>query len=234
MDAFSTLFESHRLVFTVPLFFSLALGSLSIFGLFDLEALDLDLGMGADADLDLDAGADVDADLDPDVEAGGGVLEALGLGMIPFSLLLILLCFSFGWLGLALEFLLAGWLPAGGGGGWGLSLVLTLPALAGAVVVTAPLARLLHPLFKDYGRARSEHDLVGRPATLTSGTVSPTFGEATVPSDHGVPVDISVRTPEADHDLDRGDTVLIFDYDPDARVYFVAPYSDEHVPEPPS
>lgn len=232
MDAVSALFESHRLVFTVPLLFSLALGSLSIFGLFDLEALDLDLGVGADADLDLDVGADVEADVDPDVEAGGGVLEALGLGMIPFSLLLILLSFSFGWLGLALEFVLAAPVSAWVGGGWGLSLVLTPPALAGALVVTAPLARLLHPLFKDYGRARSEHDLVGRPATLTSGSVSPTFGEASVRLDRGIPVDVSVRTPDADHDLEHGDTVLLFDYDPDARVYFVAPYSDDHVPEP--
>lgn len=226
MDAFAALFEPHRLLFTLPLLFALFLGSLSVLGLFDLDALDLDLDLGVDPDLELDA--DLDADVDPDVEAGsGGVLELLGLGMIPFSLLLIVLCFSFGWLGLALEYLLVSPLSAWVGVGWGVTISIAPVAFVGALGVTAPVARLLHPLFKDYGRAKDVHDLLGQRATLTSGSVSPTFGSASAQLDHGQPVDISVRTTDDDNDLGYGDEVIVFDYDTENDLYYVAPLSEE-------
>jgi hypothetical protein len=230
MDAFSGLFESHRLLFTIPLLFALFLGSLSVLGLFDLEAVDLDLGFDTDVDLGVDADldADLDADVDPDVEAGGGgVLQLLGLGMIPFSLLLIVLCFSFGWLGLLLEFLLLKPVSSWVGVGWGLTLSVAPLALIGALLVTAPTARMLHPLFKDYGRAKDVHHLLGKRATLTSGSVSTTFGSASAQLDHGQPVDISVRTTEDENDLGYGDNVLIFDYDAENDLYYVAPLSED-------
>ena len=234
MDAFAALFEAHRLVFTIPLLFALFLGSLSILGLFDFEALDLDLDVGGEPDIDVDIDADLDADLnpdvDPDVEAGGGgILQLLGLGMIPFSLLLILLCFSFGWLGLAIEYALPKSTLSWIGKGWALTGFVSPLALLGALLVTSPLARLLHPLFKDYGRAKDVHDLLGKQATLTTGSVSPTFGAASVRLEHGQTIDISVRTPNEENDLGYGDAVVIFDYNTENDLYYVAPLSDEDV-----
>ncbi len=222
MDAFFGLFASHRLLFTVPLLFSMVLGSLSVIGLLDLEALDLDV--------DLDADADLDADVDADAGTGGGdIFSLLGLGMIPFSLLLIILCFSFGWFGLAFESLLGDWLAAWiGGPGWGQSLLFSLPAFVAGLLVTVT-ARLLHPFFKDHGEARSAQSLVGKRATLETVSVSSTFGKAVVMAS-GSSFHISVRTHEDDdNDLGRGDPVLIFDYDDEHDIYYVSPLSEDDV-----
>lgn len=226
MDAFLGLFDPHRLLFTVPIFFSICLGSLSVIGLLDLEALDLDLDVDTDADLDADLDADVDADAET---GGGGLFSLLGLGMIPFSLLLIILCFSFGWFGLLFESLfgdlLATWLV---GPGWGQSLLFSLPAFAAGLLVTVPTARLLHPFFKDHGEARSARSLVGKQATLQTGSVSSTFGKAIVNAS-GESFNISVRTQNDENDLGRGDSVLIFDYDAESSIYYVSPLSEDDV-----
>ncbi len=206
MPFINTLFEPALLVFTVPVLLALLFWLLALVGMFDFEAFDFDL--------DFDADVDVDADLDADMTGGAGMLQLLGLGMIPFSLMFTLLLFFFGTSGIALHTLT-------GGSNW-----LFIPlALVVALTISAGAARLLHPLFKDYGKATSANELVGKVAVLKSNTVSPSFGVAVVKI-NGVPIDITVRSDTEDNDLAYGSQVLIYDYDADRRLYFVAAHDE--------
>ncbi len=210
MSFINTLFEPTLLVFTVPVLLAVLFWLLAIVGMFDFEAFDLDL--------DFDGDVDVDVDLDADVAGGGGFLQLLGLGMIPFSLMFTLLLFFFGWSGIALHAL------TGGG-----SNLLFIPiALLAGLGISAGAARLLHPLFKDYGQATGARALVGKVAILKSSTVSPTFGSAEVNVD-GDRFEIAVRSDTEANTLAYGSRVLIYDYDEQRRLYLVAAHDEEPV-----
>jgi membrane protein implicated in regulation of membrane protease activity len=201
------LFESAVLVFTVPMLLAVLFWLLALIGLFDFEAFDFDL----------------DTDLDVETDLSGSVLHAFGLGLIPFSLMLTILLFVFGFTGLALHTLLGDTL------GWGAgtaTLVFVPVALMTALAVGAGAGRLLHPLFRDHGTATTAHDLVGKIAVLTSGSVSPTFGAASVQMD-GALIEIAARTESDANGLGYGDRVLLIDYDPACNLYLVAPFDGE-------
>lgn len=206
----TALLEPALLVFTFPLLLAFAFGALALLGLFDLGGFDVDLDLEADA-------------------AGGGVLQTLGLGLIPLSLFLVLFCFSFGWIGLLLVSLAGPAVAAVVGPGIATSLLLAVPAGAAAVLVTAPTARLLQPLFQDYGIAAGANALVGTVGVLSTQRVTPTFGSATVRMKGRGRVEVSVRTAERDGplDLSYGDRVLLYDYDSARNLYYVAPPGDD-------
>lgn len=218
----TALFEPALLIFTIPLLLACAFSGLALLGLFDLDGFDVDLDLGTEVDLDTDMDLDADADA-----GGGGVLQTLGLGMIPLSLFLILFCFSFGWVGLLLVSLLGSAVSSMVGTGLTTALVLALPAGAAAVLVTAPTARLLQPLFQDYGIAKGATELVGTVGVLSTQRVTSTFGSATVRMKGRGRVEVSVRADDNDdNDLDYGDRVLLYDYDPERNLYYVAPLND--------
>ncbi|PEN13608.1 hypothetical protein CRI94_09885 [Longibacter salinarum] len=234
----SILFEPARLIFTIPMLVSFAFGALALVGLFDFDGLDLDLD--ADADVDLDAGVDIDADVDLDADldadadagnSGGSFLQLLGLGYVPITLSIVLLGFTFGWTGHLLTSLFGSSVAATVGSGLATTGVLAVPAVVAAVGITAPLSRLFAPLFRDYGKATQTHELVGKTAVLTTGSVSPSFGSASVRVPGRGPIDISVRVDPSDVEkadaLKYGERVLIYDYDSDKGVYFVAPHASE-------
>lgn len=231
----SLLFEASLLVFTIPMFVAVVVGALGLVGLFDVEALDLDLDLDADADVDVDVGADVGADVDGDVDVdadadggGSGWMQFLGFGAIPLSLFLVIVCFSFGWIGLLLVSLFGSTVAGVVGAGMATSLMLAAPALVGALALAAPTARLLAPLFRDYGRADRADTLVGSIAVLSTTRVTPSFGSATVTLPDRGPVEVSVRTTNASgDDLGYGDEVVIFDYDAEHNLYYVAPVDAE-------
>lgn len=247
MDTLASLFEPALLIYTLPLCVALFFGLMALVGLLDFEALDFDLDL--DADLDLDVDADFDFDVGDALEAkdalgakdaldakdavggGGGMLQALqffGLGLIPFSLLLTVWCFVFGWTGLVLVELAGPMVAEMVGAGLATSLALAPVAFVLGVGVTAPVARLLSPLFRDYGEAQGARTLVGKVAVLKTGQVTPTFGSASVKLDGGARVSVSVRIEDVDDAggddaPGYGDEVLIYDYDAERNVYLVEP-----------
>lgn len=240
----SALFEPALLLFTLPMLVATAFGALSLVGLLDLEALDLDVDLGADLEVDLDLGADLDggADLGADATAGGGeadvdigagsggLLALFGLGLIPLSLLLVIISFGFGWIGLLLVSLFGSPLAGVLGGSMTASLVLAVPALLGALGVASPLARLLQPLFQDYGRAPEARRLVGTTGTVSTGSISPTFGSVSVVVPGRGRIEISARATDdhASH-LTYGDRIVIYDFDSDHNVYYVAPFDEDEL-----
>ena len=176
----------------------------------------IDLDFSGDVDLDIEVDSDVD------ISAGGltGLLLTFGLTGVPFSLVIsniILIC----WLiSFYLQFYLLTWLPEG----W-------LYYLAGTVSnfiiflislpITAIIIRPLKGMFKSVETA-SSHSLVGRDATIATGTVSETFGQARL-FNNGAELLVDVRC-DPEHTFKLGDKVLVIKYLQENHAYIVAPY----------
>ena len=166
-----------------------------------------------------------DIDLDGLAESGGGlvgILASLGLAGVPLTVSFSFLVL-FAWVIALLGNLYL--LPLFGTGLLG-ALVDTAWGL-GALVVSLPLAsrvvRPLRPLFAVHG-AVSKSSYVGKPCTITSGSVDARFGQARIEHD-GSDALLSVTCPE-ENQLTKGDRALIVDYAPEQDSYSVMPYPD--------
>lgn len=175
----------------------------------------VDLGLSSDAEIE------IDADVDADVSAGGiaGLFLTFGLTGIPFTLIIsiiILIC----WLiSIYLQFYILSWL----GEGW-------LLYLAGVVVsaviffislpITAVIIRPLKGMFKSV-EATNSGNLVGKDATVVTGSVSETFGQAKTFHD-GAEILLDVRCDQP-HEIKMGDKVIVIEYLSDKHAYIVAP-----------
>lgn len=198
-----------------------------------LGALDIDL-FGGDADVDVTGAAkgvgemlhthadgsvhagahgDADGDLDGD---GGGLWHGLGLGDVPLTISLSLIAVT-AWVGslLAAHYVFGGAL-------WQRLLVFGL-AFVVAMPIAALLARPLAPIFK-LREGKSNTDYVGHACTVTTGSVSDAFGQATI-EDGGTVLVIQVRCDKPGA-LGRGDKALVIDFDPARQAYLVEPSAD--------
>lgn len=176
--------------------------------------------------IDLDFSGDVDLDIgaDSDVEfsAGGltGLFLTFGLTGVPFTLVIsivILIC----WLiSFYLQFYLLTWLPGGwlyyfmGGVSNFIVFLISLP-------ITAIVIRPLKGMFKSV-ETTSSHSLVGNDATIATGTVSETFGQARL-FNNGAEILVDVRC-DPEHTFKLGDKVLVIKYLQESHAYIVAPY----------
>ena len=174
--------------------------------------------------IDLDFSGDLDINVDSDVEfsAGGltGLFLTFGLTGVPFTLVIsvvILIC----WLiSFYLQFYLLTWLPDGwlyyfmGGVSNFIVFLISLP-------ITAIVIRPLKGMFKSV-EATSSHNLVGSDATIATGTVSGTFGQARL-FNNGTEILVDVRC-DPEHTFKLGDKVLVIKYLPENHAYIVAPY----------
>lgn len=180
------------------------------------------IGMLGLVDLDFAGDIDIDVDSDVDMSVGGltGLMLTFGFAGIPFSLvisIIILIC----WLiSVYLQFYLLAWLPDG----WLFYLAGTVSSIL-VFILSLPLTAIaVHPLkglFKSVETTLS-NNLVGKEATIATGTVSETFGQARLFND-GAEILLDVRcAPE--HILKKGDRVLVIEYLREKHTYFVAPY----------
>lgn len=144
----------------------------------------------------------------------------LGLGGVPT--IIILTTFTvFGWLGsyfgsswashLDLAASMVGLLP------WAVG----LGSVAISMVATSISLRPLKKVFV-LPPVTVNTDLVGKVCVVTTLRVDERFGQAEVVDDDAATILIQARSREA-NTLRRGDKALIFDYDPKAQVFFVAP-----------
>lgn len=220
VNIFSVPFDTHMdaliqfplVVFFAPMVFALALWAVSSFGLLG------DHSASPDADVDADIHADADLDADADGAWHGNVLHWIGVGMIPLPILLSLMLFLFGWLGLGIYFLLP--LPQL------LSFGIAAPASAIATVfLSAGIARKLRPLFESYGHATRSTELVGKIAILSSTELTPEFGLARVKLDDGNWIEISVRAETAPaQPLAMGAQLVLTEYEAAIGVYYATPF----------
>ena len=173
--------------------------------------------------IDLDFSGDIELDSEIEVSVGGltGLLLTFGLTGVPFTLvisIIILIC----WLvSIYLQFYLLTWLPDG----W---LYYLMGAVSSFIVflislpVTAVIIRPLKGMFNSVETATSHH-LVGKDATIATGTVTETFGQARLFND-GAEILLDVRC-SAEHALTMGDKVLVIEYLQENHAYIVTPYT---------
>jgi membrane protein implicated in regulation of membrane protease activity len=141
----------------------------------------------ADADTDLDADADADTDLDADADADAthspapGALSALGIGRVPLMLVMMSYLGGFGAAGLLANSLLS---LGGGYPSWGLFVALVAAAIV-AVPLTGALSRLFGRITPRSSTAITHEQLVGRVGTVSSPTVSESYGRVAVRDPHG-------------------------------------------------
>ncbi|NQZ21512.1 MAG: DUF1449 family protein [Colwellia sp.] len=202
--------------------YSALLGIVVVYWMVGMLGL-VDLGLAADADLDVDIDIDIDIDSDVDISVGGltGLMLTFGLTGVPFTLvisIIILIC----WLiSFYLQFYILTWLPDG----W---LYYLLGSVSSFIVflislpITAIVIRPLKGLFKSVEATESQH-LVGNSATIATGTVTETFGQARL-FNNGAEILLDVRC-DPEHTLKNGDEVLLIEYLTEKHAYIVAPYS---------
>ena len=184
-------------VYTIPLAVCLVFWLFSLLGVFDLDFLD--------TDIDGDAGF-------------AGLLATFGLAGVPITLSLSLL-FLLAWsLSLCSSAWLLPWLPAGIAYLAAAIIVLIL-SFVFAVYLTGKITKPLSRLFVTH-EARSNRSLVAKYCEITSLTVTEKFGQAKV-EDGGAGLIISVRA-ETPNNFKKGDSALIYEYDPDKNLYFIS------------
>jgi hypothetical protein len=198
METVLTLISSFpTVVYTIPLAVCLIFWLFGLLGVFDFDFLDVDL--------DSDVGI-------------AGLLATFGLAGVPITLSLSLL-FLFAWsLSLFSAAWLLPWLPEGFLYYAAGTVVLILGFIF-SVYLTGKITKPLSKLFITH-EARSNRSLVAHHCEITSLTVNERFGQAKV-EDGGAGLIISVRA-ETPNDFKKGDSALIYEYDPDKNLYFIS------------
>ena len=199
---------------------------ITIFGFLSISALD---GL---FDFDLDADADHDINTDYDADAGvadAGIwistLSFLGVGKVPVTLIVTVLMFLQGVIGIVLNNYIIKFL---GTDFWSWIAVLAgfVLSFTLALFPTAWMMKPLYPLFQDYGVAETSESLVGQIATVSTGTLDSSFGQAKLTLPNGEGVEVSVRIPAGANPLHYGDKVLIVDYSEEKNMYYAESYDN--------
>ena len=188
-------------IYTFPLIILMLFWLTSFAGLVDMEILDFD----------------VDADTDPDADSESDTsswLQKLGLDGVPLTVALTFVDFyAFIFTYLAKKHLL----PLLDG-------IITGAALGGiialiGVIIAIPLAALcikpLRPVFHTH-EAISKNDLIGTLCTVTTQTVSETFGQAE--TDDGMILSVRASQP---NDMKKGSRIALIQFDSDNDTYSV-------------
>ena len=197
--------------------YSTLLGVVVVYWLIGMLGL-VDLDLAGDADLELDVDSDVD------ISVGGltGLMLTFGLTGVPFTLVISIITLICWLISFYLQFYILNWLPDG----W---LYYLMGAIASFIIfvvslpLTAIVIRPLKGMFKSVETTLSDH-LVGNSATIVTGTVSETFGQARL-FNNGAEMLLDVRC-DPEHTLKKGDKVLLIEYLTEKYTYIVAPYSE--------
>jgi hypothetical protein len=197
--------------------YSTVLGVVVVYWLIGMLGL-VDLGLAGDADLELDVDSDVD------VSVGGltGFMLTFGLTGVPFTLVISIITLICWLISFYLQFYILNWLPDG----WLYYLMGSFASFVIFVIslpLTAIVIRPLKGMFKSVETTLSDH-LVGNSATIVTGTVSETFGQARL-FNNGAEMLLDVRC-DSEHSLKKGDKVLLIEYLTEKYAYIVAPYSE--------
>jgi len=165
-------------------------------------------------DLDHDTGIEHIHELDPGMLARA--LSFLGIGRVPMSVILISICFLWGFTGFASNTLLEPLLP---------SLLFVWVSIAIALVVSIASTRLLASLLARLMPATETYavtldQLVGKWAEAIT-TIDTTFGQAHVYDDAGVLHTIQCLVRNGESKIPRGTQVILLFFDKTSGAFFV-------------
>ena len=202
---------------------------------FDLDGdvdVDLDLDVDADVDIDVDADVDVDADADvSDVEGGhsGGrsglfisLMRFLDVGDVPLMVLLTALVASIWAVSILVnhnfnpqQSVLA-------------ALLWFLPNLVVSLLLTKVVTLPARYLFRNSNSGIAKPaKILGKRCTITTSTVTASFGQAEIRLDDAAPITLNVRCQDANKTLKKGDEALILEMVEDKGTYIVVPFDLE-------
>jgi hypothetical protein len=193
------IFSFPTIIFTIPLIVFMLFWLLAFAGLVDIEIFDMDL----------------DADSDSDAAAAGGWLESLGLNGVPLTVALTLVdLYAFAFTYLARKYLmplLDGMLTA-----TAIGFIVAIFAVIIAIPIAALCCKPLRKVFHTH-EAVSKKDLDGVICTVTTQTVTESFGQAT--ADDGMVYTVRAKTP---NDLSKGSRIVLLEYSKEHDSYIVA------------
>jgi len=208
-----TIFDSHLLIFTIPIFISCAIWLLALIGMFDFKHFELHIHH--------------DGDWAAHFPHWDNFFVWIGLGLVPASLLITLNFFLFGILGISIYVYFNALLFEKG-----LTMTLALlscaiPAFIIGIIASALISRPLSPFFKDYGRVQLPNEFIGKIAHLTSNSLTSTFGTATLKNNAGIPITLDVRTENSLDNAKYGTSLLILEHNPQNNTYLVEEFVEE-------
>ncbi|MCE0558250.1 MULTISPECIES: OB-fold-containig protein [unclassified Motilimonas] len=163
----------------------------------------------------------LDIDVDDSFLDMTGILAKLKLDGVPATIALSLL-FYFSWIvSMIMQNQMNQWeLPLLAQLGVGLAVML-ISLLLGDLIA-CQCVKPLRKVFRDQ-EVLSKKDLVGQTAVIRSNTVTDTFGEANFNNGAaGIIIKIRAQQP---NQLNRGDTVLLVEYQAEQDIYHVTPHS---------
>jgi membrane protein implicated in regulation of membrane protease activity len=167
-----------------------------------------------DVDLDHDMGIEHAHEFDPGTLAKA--LQFLGIGRVPMSIILICVCFLWGFSGFAANTLLKPLLPA-----WLFVWVSIAVAFVATVFFTRFLAGLLArimPATETY--AITEEQLVGKWAEAVT-TIDESFGQAHVHDDAGALHTVQCLIRGGESKIQRGSQVVLLYFDKSKGAFYV-------------
>lgn len=192
----SEVFSFPTLLFTIPLIILMLFWLMAFAGLVDIEIFDID--------------ADNDAD-----SVAGGWLETFGLDGVPLTVALTLVdIYAFAFTYLARKYispLFDGILSA-----TAIGFIVAMFAVIVAIPLAALCCKPLRKVFQTH-EAVSKKDLGGVICTVTTQTVTESFGQAT--ADDGMVYSVRANTP---NDLCKGSRIVLLEYSTEHDSYIVA------------
>jgi hypothetical protein len=197
--------------YNVPFLF--ALGGCVVFALLQIVG-----GFGdADGDMDIDA----DADIDFSGDFMDDMLSILGVGRVPMMLIIMTFLGTFGLIGLLLNTInrqtIANFSALSISGA-------LLGSLLLAFFITGRISRGIAKLIPDNSAAVSFEQLVGRIGTVSSPSVSTTYGRVQVRDIHGTNHTVYAMLAAGEPIPERSEVALL-SYDTARRCYIVKPIS---------
>ncbi len=220
-----------NLIFLIPL--GLALAYLFAYTLSGWTFGDAHVDVDAEADIDVHADIDTqvdvghelehgsghhDVDVDSDVGHSTGIMTAfvgLGVGRVPLSIVLMVLCLTYGTAGFASNQLLRNSLAESGV--W-LSLPIAVLLSLGLTMVVSRLVAQYMPLNETSARLRS--DLVGRRGVAIFG-IDKVSGMVAVTDEGGDRYQVAARIYKENNAIPAGTEVVLTRYDTAGGYFFV-------------
>jgi hypothetical protein len=202
MDLFlNEIFSFPTLIFAFPLVILMLFWLLVFAGFIDMEIFDI--------------GVDVDADVDTDAETHSlSWLQQLGLDGVPLTVALTLVdIYAFAFTYLARKHLLPlfdGVLTA-----TAIGAITAFVAVVIALPITAVTVKPLRRLFYTH-EAVSKNDLIGTICTVSTQTVSETFGQVT--TDDGMTLSVFAASPNT---MTRGSRVALIEFKKEQDIFQV-------------
>lgn len=213
---FQLMFEPENVVLTTLMAIVLLYWLTVIFGLVDLDSMDIDI----DVDTDIDIDTDVDVDTEADIDGGGSwaldLLAFFHFGALPFMIVMSVLLTSMWSISILCNNPHS---PINPEGHWWMTLLLIIPNLIVSLFVTKLVTWPLIPLFARLDSSGAKNiDFVGKTGELTTSADTLHFGQIRVVINQS-PYLLHVKTMHGK--LKKGTPVVIVDTIEQEQCYVV-------------